>query len=227
MIKRISISVLIAIITNVVLYGGYTIYAANNVDKTFRDSGLHYETVFDLYHREMNNFFNKKIASLKDLLKDDEFMKDPEKRKNFVVPEDIEKENDDLATVVFKCQKNGSNVSGYCVSMEALSIYMEFVRHLASIKNSLEDGNSSTIKGRLGELIEKSNAIEKEVDKAKAIMEGTVAAYTEFAIAYPMHRKYQEIINDLLKYKLSLKDVRQKIDLFPLKFIDATSSQCQ
>jgi len=227
MIKRISISLAIALTTNIILYGGYTIYASNNVDSSFRADGLHYETIFDLYHREMNNFFNQKVTALKELLADDQFMKDPEKRKNFIVPEDIAKEIDDLDMVVYKCQKNGENVSSYCVSMEALSTYLEFVNHLESQKSSLQDGSSSTIQGRVAELASKTEAIEKEIDKARAVMEGTISAYTEFSLAYPMHRKYQEIINNLLKYKLSLKDIREEVTLFPIKFIDATSSQCQ
>ena len=227
MIKRIIISLLVALITNTVLYGSYTIYADNNRSLSFRDSDLHYKIIFDLYHQEMNDLFNDKIDALKELLEDDAFMKDLKKRKNFLVPENIEKEKDSLLTIVQKCEENGENISSYCVSMEALYIYLEFVRQVESIKDSLHDGSNSSIQGRIDELIVKGNAIEKEVDKSKAIMEGTVAAYNEFAIAYPLHRKYQEIIENLVKYKLSLKDIRKEVMLFPSKFIDSTSSQCQ
>ncbi len=226
LLKQTTISLITAIFVSFFVYGGYTIYAASNVTFDFREQ-KDYMSVIDNYHREMNSFFNRKVTALRELTKDDDFLTNPEKRKMFEVPPDIDKKNDDLETVIKKCAKNGNNISTYCVSMEALEVYMEYVRHLGAIKDNLSDLPADSIDDKIRQLAAKNQKIEQEVEDARAVMEATLATYNEFSMAYPMHKKYVMIAKQLVKYKLTLKDIRKRVMLFPIKFIDASTTQCQ
>lgn len=224
--KQTTISLFTAVFVSIFVYGSYTIYAESNVTFDFRKEE-DYITAIDRYHGEMNKFFNGKIRTLRELTEDDDFLNDPAKRKVFEVPTSIDKKNDDLPTIVEKCNENGSNVSTYCVSMEALQIYMEYIRHLEVLKGTFEDSSGGSAMQKVSEMLEKNEIIEKEVESSRAIMEATIATYNEFSLAYPMHKKYRYIAKELVKYKLILKDIRKRVMLFPIKFIDASSSQCK
>lgn len=208
------------------IYGSYTIYAAGGKTKpNFRDAKDFYGA-FDAYHMEMNDYFNGKIEKLNLLVKDNGFYQNPEKKKNFLPPANII-DKDDVSTILSKCGED--NVSTYCVSIGALDKYVSYLRKLDELKDSLDfSGGDSVSKGELiaslGQNKQKFNA---EAQEAKKVMEGTVQAYNEFRLAYPMHRKYEEIITQLVKYKLALKDIRKRAAQFPQKFIDASTSQCE
>lgn len=228
--KQTTISIIIAVFVSIFTYGSYTIYAESNVTFDFRKESDYLDAI-DRYHMEMNSFFNGKIAALREVVKEvdgeSDFLTDPKKRKMFEVPDGIDKKSDDLSTIVKKCNENGSNVSTYCVSMEALQIYMEYIRHLGVLKSSIDDLPADTAMEKVEQLMQKSSVIEEEVESARAIMEATIATYNEFSLAYPMHQKYRQIAKELVQYKLTLKDIRKRVMLFPVKFIDASSSQCK
>ncbi len=208
--KSLTISFLTAILTIFLVYGGYTIYAAGSYE--FTESGISFSSAFDKYHGEMNDFFNSKMEKLNNMLKTKDFYKNP----NFHPPKDLTKCDD-------------ANVSTYCVSMGALDRYIEYVKTLDRIKGTLANsgGYYLVLENILSDTAARNEKIDLEYEEAKKVMEGTVAAYNEFRLAYPMHQKYSEIIKYLIKYRLSLKDVRKRIARFPEKFIDATSSQCK
>lgn len=118
-------------------------------------------------------------------------------------------------------------MSTYCLSMEGLYLYTEYISRLESLSGENLQRGSSSVSEYLLEVDERNTAIALELEQAKEVLEGATSVYQEFAHAYPMHGKYKEIINELLKYKLSLKDIRKEVQFFPTKFIDATSSQCK
>lgn len=208
--KNLTISFLTAILTIFLVYGGYTIYAAGSYE--FSESGIGFSGAYDKYHGEMNDFFNGKMEKLNNMLKTKDFYKNPD----FSPPKDLTKCDD-------------KNVSTYCVSMGALDRYIEYVKTLDRIKGTLENSGTAylLIENILSDTSERNEKIDMEYEEAKKVMEGTVASYNEFRLAYPMHQKYAEVIKYLIKYRLSLKDVRKRVARFPEKFIDATSSQCK
>ncbi len=223
-LKQTVVSILVSIVTVVAVYGGYSIYA-----KDYAFSGYStYFLVFNLYHKEMNEFFNKKMQALNKLMDSENFYNDPEKKK-LINPPSIAKAgpNQKMEDILKACGEE--NVSSYCVSMGALDIYMAYVGKLNSLKGNLANVEARTSMG-LSVVLEatrqQNEAIEEEFNSAKKVMEATVAAYNEYHLAYPMHKKYQEVTKNLIKYKLALKDIRKRTARFPAKFVDSSTVEC-
>jgi hypothetical protein len=154
------------------------------------------------------------------------FYQNAEKKKQFLPPTDL-KDDDKIGDILVKC--GDTNYSSYCVGMGALKTYQEYLNKLNSLKGNINlkgaDGTVATefLRSRYRE----ADEINKESQEARAVMESTVAAYNEFRLAYPMHKKYEEIINLLTKYKLILKDIRLRVAEFPVRFVDSSTSKCE
>ncbi len=224
--KQILVTFFTAIVTVVFVYGGYTIYAAEEEKINFRTADTFY-TMFDGYHGEMNEYFNNKINKMVTLVETPDFYQNAEKKKQFLPPANLQ-DSDDVDTIIQKCGDN--NFSSYCVGIGALKTYKEYLDKLNYLKNNInltqfEEGTFAT--EILRSKYRDADEINKESQEAKAVMEATVAAYNEFRLAYPMHIKYQEILKQLTKYKLILKDVRLNIAKFPVRFVDASTSKCE
>ncbi len=76
------------------------------------------------------------------------------------------------------------------------------------------------------EISSRLEAITREKAAAKEALDQTLSAYNELRVAWPMHKKYQEIYVSLLKYRDKLIEVRNYVENFPSKFIDATTTKC-
>lgn len=202
-IKNIFISLFTAIITLGIIYGGYTIYAQSSF------TGLQ-----NSYHISMNSFFNTKFADMADILDDSDtpFYEN----ENFNAPENSEDCGDD-------------NIGTYCVSIKALDLYLEYVRSLNALKGSIDDVKSdATSMDMMLQIMSNRNMdIDQEILNAKIVLEATISAYNEFKLAYPMHEQYQKVISNLAQYQIALQKIRRQVREFPLRFIDATSSQCE
>ena len=57
-------------------------------------------------------------------------------------------------------------------------------------------------------------------------MEVTISAYNEFMLAYPMHKKYENMLKSLTNYKNALKGLSYESMVFPLKFVGTSSYTC-
>lgn len=208
--KHITISLLSALLAMVTTYGGYTIYAADEeLDGNFRASGLEFEEALEFYHDEMNHYFNTKITALNLLLEEEDFFE----KEEFKVPEDG------------VCTEE--NVSTFCVAEGALQIYLDYALALDIVAGQLatiEDDDE--LEDIIERTTERNEKIVPEYDIAKTAMDSTLAAFNEYRLAYPMHQQYEEVIEDLIKYKLQLKDLRLETDEFPLRFIDSSTTQC-
>lgn len=219
--KSILISFVSAVMTVSFAYGGYSIYASNDVKDyyTFKKPNASFFLVQALYHKAMNEYFNDKLSALTDLMSDENFYNNS----NFKAPDGVDSSN-------YKDKCGQINLSSYCVSMGALDLYMAYVETLNQMKGYLFDGGiagSVDKETLLNTYSAKTNKIDKEVVEAKTVMQSTIAAYDEFKMAYPMHQKYKTIINNLMKYKIALSKIRKQVYKFPSKFIDATSSECK
>lgn len=190
---------------------------------------LGYTCVRRLYHNEMNDFFN---ARLKDLvynlnasLKEDNkvvFDDIP----GFSLPKETTPENSKE-----KCrwEDNGGimNVSSFCVGMGVLDIYSGYTFVLDEVTGYLPNSDTTNVVVLTKLTAQRNQKINQEYQDAQDVLEATVAAYDEFRLAYPLHKMYERIIKDLVKYKQKLKRIRQQVQTFPVKFIDSTSTSCQ
>ncbi len=224
--KNILVSLITASLTVVFLYGGYSLYAADNSDDyNFKASGIPFELRTFRYNSTMNKYFNVKMEKFHELL--DEEGEDFFKHENFLVPQDIDTVTDDIKTILDKCGED--NISTYCVSMGALTIYMDYVRFLNDLLGTLElpPGDFFTARDLFDFSMDRNKKIHEEIENAQKVMQATVSVYNEYKLAYPMHKKYREIIRKLAEYRAVMRDINNQMANFPVKFINVTSSQVE
>lgn len=222
-IKHIFVSFIVAIVTIFAVYGGYTIYAAaTSVDYEdfykFKElsNANNFAVIKSKYHSNMNDYFNYKFKLLTELV---------DKEAKFYEHADF-KAPESETNLLENCKKN---VSTYCVAVGATDIYIAYLEKLNSIKGTLPDTvtpSSSSVKLAIDLVQTRGDEIDKDAKDARIVLEGAVNVYKEFQSAYPMHKKYTEIIGNLTKYKIALGKIREQTDTFPLRFVDATSDQC-
>lgn len=225
--KKTLVTLITALFTIMVTYGGYTIYAEDEGQDFYEFTMFAGQPFLFLlsaaYHNSMNDFFNYKIQRAVELIDSDEKFYE---NKDFLVPEFVHTGGKELTQEIKeKCKKN---ISTYCVSMEALDLYIAYLESLNVMKGALPAfGPNSTIEDVLNDMEARDEDMEQEVKDAKLVMESTINSYNEFKSAYPMHKQYRTIINSLTKYKIALMKIRKETKYFPLRFVDATSSQCE
>jgi len=210
--RQITISLFIALISFVSLTQIYSYFANSFFSPTFS-----YLKVS--YHDEINDYFNGKIVKLNEILDEKSFYDNP----NMYAPEFITRENyDELCGL--------DNVSTYCVSMGALNIYMTYVDNLSELLGQVEiddEGGAVQISDVYNDIYERNDSINEEIEKSRAVLEATVSAYNEYRLAKPMHTEYEQMIDNLIKYRYALKFVARLSEKLPGKFIDATSAYCE
>ncbi len=238
------VSLITAFITVVLLYGSYSIYASSDEDLDldldsreldFKDRAISLVVHrFDRYNAKMNVYFNEKVERLNAIIDGDEEFDDGRygeiedffTHEDFVVPPDIDPVTDDVQTILEKC--GDKNVSTYCVSIGALAIHMDYVRFLKGRLGELEippDGVFTSIE-LLGFTTRKNERIHEEIENSRKVMKASVAIYNEYKLAYPMHKKYREIIRLLSQYRTVMKDISHQTAQYPIKFINVTTTRC-
>lgn len=70
------------------------------------------------------------------------------------------------------------------------------------------------------------NRIDREIDIARQTLDSGLAAYSELQMSLPLHRKYLEVIGALEEYRDHVRDIRKEVDLYPITFLDVTTTQC-
>lgn len=68
--------------------------------------------------------------------------------------------------------------------------------------------------------------IEREISSSKRALDVTLQAYDELKTAWPMHKRYTEVYESLLKFRDKMVEIRHHTEAYPSKFIDATTTQC-
>lgn len=201
------------------IYVPYHVFAEDNNDSAYLNSGLPFFIVQSSYHEAMNDYFNNKLYLLGKILDKNEFYSD----ENFNAPADVDTEN-----FAEKCGKD--NVSTFCVSMGALEIYNSYLVTLSEMKEKLpareEDSDVISLDRLYIMTSQRNQVISEEIINSEKVLMATVSAYNEYRIAFPVHRQNQEIIKSLTKYKRALIYLRRMIAQFPSKFIDASSATC-
>jgi len=214
-VKKTFRTLIFSILTLFVLYGGYTIFAAD--EYSFEAPGWGFYPVKNEYHDTMNDYFNDKIEL---------FLETELSSPDQIPPPDG------------KCYEE--NVSTYCVAMEAVDIFTAYMNTLDDVTSPILSINRdvsmqypgmgdpfATLGDTFSMAASIDNAIDAERVEAEKVMDMTIAAYNEFRLAYPMHKKYEDLISLLYKYRDMLEDVTKKTMDFPDEFIDATSKSCK
>ncbi|MBL4694684.1 hypothetical protein JKY72_04920 [Candidatus Gracilibacteria bacterium] len=162
----------------------------------------------------MNELFNQRIEKLVEILDKKNYWEDP----NFLAPERAEDCGED-------------NVSTYCLSNDALHGLMDFLEDMNLRKGEFAESFWISSNNRSIDVLAatalKNIQIDKEMADAERTLDAALAVYNEFSLAYVMHERYEDIIKNLVKYKLALEDVRKEVQEFPGRFIDATSEICE
>jgi hypothetical protein len=180
----------------------------------------------DDYHDKINDLFNEKVTTLKDLLEDDGFFENETLKAQFIMPKDIDPLNDDLESILKKCPED--NVSSYCLSMQATDEYLKYVKTLqeeAKRLDLLEGGDE--VNEQVRYLSDKATEINEEIENSRTVLENAIHIYDEFSKAYPMHISYLQTIEQLEEYQDRLEDLRNEVREFPQRFINSTSYQCR
>lgn len=220
--KHILVTFVAAIITVFFIFGGYSLYADEvpDYDKflefTNISSSKPFYQIKSKYHSNMNDYFNFKFEQLVSLIdKEAKFYE----HKDFKAPKSDENISETCKT----------NVSTYCVAMGALDIYIAYLNKLNDVKGTVPEVTTTTpsIKAIADLLTTRGSEVDKDAKDSKTVMEAAINTYKEFQSAYPMHKKYRDIIKNLTKYKIALGKIRVETDKFPNKFVDSTSDKCQ
>ncbi len=156
------------------------------------------------YHKELNDFFNKKIAKLR-------------ASEGILTPADGKNCKD--------------NVTTYCVAAEATEMFFKYKEELLAEKDNLQEEMSraagDAFQERLVQLNnQKVNGIDEELKAAEKTLDMTIQAYNEMQIAYPLHVQYQEMITNLETYRYQLESIQGLTENFPKVFVNATTTSC-
>lgn len=182
-----------------------------NLQTFYREQGST-EEVAAVYHERMNELFNAKI----------ELLINEDVEEGAVRADNNAPENEDSCTP--------NNVSTFCVASQAVNEYFAFQEVMLEKLEAVELAEAvagKNISALSGLEAERKQFINEELDVGLQALDVTVAAYSELHRAYPLHKKYQEIIGQLEKYRDMLSDVRHEVTFFPMKFIDVSTTQCQ
>lgn len=185
------------------------------------------------YHDSLNDFLNEKM----DVLMSGKGNEKIPKSKNFR-----------------NCEQNYT--STWCVSMTMLNEYYRLRTHLIEARNKLAqnlNAAQATARKKLQERLKKEpgrsiEALEKEIaptyqdlisavqeldatidrelEIAQQTLELAVAAYDELHIAWALHTKYLDLIDQLEDYRNAIAEIRDEVELFPFTFFNVQTTQC-
>jgi hypothetical protein len=217
-----------------------------NPDSPYSNWDLDTEAVMQLYHKTINDKFNEYIKKMIQA-------QAAAVEKNEADPNGLPPAPDEITGLPGVCDAN--NYSSYCVASTLLSDksfgYMEYRRSMNCRRQSIfssakdqtslydsytkvmiigkgnEDAAINRSQGaRVLEVSARLKAIDTEIDVAKQALDKTLVAYVELKTAWPMHKRYVQIYESLVKYRDKLVEVRHQVEELPNKFIDATTTKC-
>jgi hypothetical protein len=130
---------------------------------------------------------------------------------------------------------SSSNYSTYCVAKTLLSDptigYISYRKALDCrrgivYENVEEKESAGTQAAALFSASRRLNAIQQEKGDAKRALDETLSAYNELRLAWPMHKKFMQIYETLIKFRDKMVEIRQQVEEMPAEFIDATTTKC-
>ncbi|HMR01408.1 MAG TPA: hypothetical protein PKA32_03390 [Candidatus Gracilibacteria bacterium] len=212
---------------------------------------LSLETIMTTYHERTNEKFNTYIKEM--ITKQNAESKSvPENS----FPPDLPDDAGNLDAMKQFCDENRKNYSTFCVAANMISDttngdgYLQYAQALNCRRDKIFDtvqeeslyqdyGNALIVGEENEQQFEQTlqyqkalevsarvDAINREIDVAKRALDQTLSAYNELKTAWPMHVRFIEIYQDLVKYRDKMIEVRHQVEEFPAKFIDATTTAC-
>lgn len=169
----------------------------------YEKEGAKYEEVRDLYHKRVNDVFNKKLA----------LMKQGDKGSGTA---EIPKGDN--------CSEN--NYSTFCLALATAKEYENYIIGLDKLKLVVDVPEDRSIAGTSMGVIGKRAEIENEKVRAKKTLDVALATYNELAGLYQQHLEYEKMIKNLTKYNKKVTEFRKEVEELPPKFIDATTAEC-
>lgn len=163
------------------------------------------------YHKSINKLFNEAFSRITS-----------NKGQTRAPDESDEKDEACLPTV------DPLNVSTYCVAVRSAQLYADYVSRINYLKGYVKlSAETMSQKDLLANTKFQIDAIDKEILDSRKVLDTTIGAYKEFQYAYPMHKAYEKTFDLLVKYRDLLAEIRGQVEVFPLKFINATTSKCE
>ncbi|MEZ4086843.1 MAG: hypothetical protein R3B71_00650 [Candidatus Gracilibacteria bacterium] len=195
---------------------------------------LSLETIMTTYHERTNEKFNTYIKEM--ITKQNPESKSvPENS----LPPELPDDAGSLDAMKQFCDENRKNYSTFCVAANMISDttngdgYLQYAQALNCRRDKIFDTvqNEQQFEQTLQyqkalEVSARVDAINREIDVAKRALDQTLSAYNELKTAWPMHVRFIEIYQDLVKYRDKMIEVRHQVEEFPAKFIDATTTAC-
>jgi hypothetical protein len=185
---------------------GYLIKASDLQDKYRQIQNL--TDMVTAYHDNVNKIFNKKIELVR------------ENKGNSTKPT-----TDDV------CRTDMANVTTYCLGVLTIDEFSAFQKEFLSRKSKLPNESLSAIKNYNFEVVtqmtsSQADFISKTLEESGKTLDLAIEAYDQFRVAYPMHLKYLDIIDELETYNNKMAELEDYSKLWPGKFIDASTTDC-
>ncbi len=87
--------------------------------------------------------------------------------------------------------------------------------------------NKRGVFGLASSVAQKADFIDEELGRSKEALDVTLDTYAQLQTAWKMHIKYIDIYQSLVKYRDHLAKIRRQAELFPARFIDASTTACK
>lgn len=186
------------------------------------------EDLVETYHETLNEEMNRRIelflkAKPEELAKMEYIP--PQKKETRVVDGvdtvEITRENE-------KCPKDAT--STYCVSQKFLDEYYAFRKRMIEIRNRTIMKAQTQKEAKFEEVSRKAQEIDAMINNELAYAQKTLdlalATYNELHMAYPLHQKFTEFTAVLEKYRDAVRDIRHKVDFYPVTFFNVQTTKC-
>ena len=72
----------------------------------------------------------------------------------------------------------------------------------------------------------RSKKIAEQITKAKEAFDQTLSAYDQLRLFWTLHIKYIDIYKNLVQYRDKMAKIRSRVESFPAKYIDASTTKC-
>lgn len=181
------------------------------------------EDLSTTYHNAVNVIFNEHMRLYKDA---NRTAKDKGTIKVVTAPPSLED------TKNKECDKTGNNmnISTYCLFLRVDDLYETY--H-AVLKRRMDTAVAEAVNIVEGQqdasrfYNARKNWIEREFVSTKKTLDASLKAYSELLTQYPLHQEYEKTIGLLVKYYDHLIDIRKKVDTYPARFHDVTTTECK
>ncbi len=117
-------------------------------------------------------------------------------------------------------------ISMWRIANEALCNYEKYYRFLDVKKEEFEYSEEMSRDEAIQQMDVRRVEMSEEIRLSRKAIEISLYTFSEIATTYPLHLKYQKIIENLEDYRDDLGDVRQLVNCFPSKFVNASTTNC-